>query len=67
MNFAIIKVLPFLNKPKDLDPSYKMNLDIWDCFAREKKLHLINEEIRHSVNISTNYDLTTMCSFVHVQ
>ena len=41
---AIIRVLPFLNNPKDLDPSYKMDLDLWDCFGR-KKLCLITEEI----------------------
>ena len=35
-NFAIIRVLPFLNNLKDLDPSYKMDLDFWDCFGREK-------------------------------
>ena len=44
-NFAIIPMLPFLNNPKDLDPSYKTNLDLWDCFGR-KKLHLITEEMR---------------------
>ena len=35
-NFAVIQVLPFLNNPKDLDPSYKMDLDFWDCFGRKK-------------------------------
>ena len=32
-NFAIIRVLPFQNNPKDLDvdQSYKMDLDFWDC------------------------------------
>ena len=34
-----------LNNPKDLDPSYKMDLDLWDCFER-KNLRLITEEIR---------------------
>ena len=29
-NFAVIQILPFLNDPKDLDPSYKMDLDFWD-------------------------------------
>ena len=24
----------FLNNPKDLDPSYKMDLDFGDCFSR---------------------------------
>ena len=31
--FAIIQVLPFQNNLKDLDPSYKMDLDLWDCFG----------------------------------
>ena len=35
-NFAIIPILPFLDNPKDLDPSYKMDLDLWDCFGRKK-------------------------------
>ena len=35
-NFAVIRVLPFLNNPKDLNPSYKMDLDFWDCFGRKK-------------------------------
>ena len=26
------------NQPKDLDPSYKMDLDLWNCFERKKKL-----------------------------
>ena len=43
-NFAIIQVLPFQNDAKDLDPSYKTDLDFWDCFGR-KKLCLIAEEI----------------------
>ena len=43
-NFAIIQVLPFQNNLKDLDPSYKTDLDLWDCFGR-KKIHLISEEI----------------------
>ena len=29
-----IEDLPFLNNPKDLDPSYKMDLDLWDCLGR---------------------------------
>ena len=28
-NFAIIRLLPLLNNPKNLDPSYKMDLDFW--------------------------------------
>ena len=41
----IIPNKPFLNNPKDLDPSCKMDLDLWDCFGR-KKICLITEEIR---------------------
>ena len=36
-NFAIIRVLPLLNNPKDLDPSCKMDLDFWDCFGMKKR------------------------------
>ena len=35
-NFAIIQILPFLNNPKDPDPSYMTDLDFWDCFVRKK-------------------------------
>ena len=28
--------MPFLNNLKDLDLSYKTDLDLWDCFGREK-------------------------------
>ena len=31
-------ILPFLNNPKDQDPSYKMDLDFGDCFGKEKTL-----------------------------
>ena len=31
-------VFPFQNNYKDLDPSYKMDLDLWDCFEKEKNL-----------------------------
>ena len=37
-NFAVIRVLPFLNNPKDLDPSYKTDLEFWDCFGRKKNV-----------------------------
>ena len=47
MKFAIIPILTFLNNPKDLDPSYKTDLDLWDYFGR-KKLRLIIEEIRYN-------------------
>ena len=38
MKFAVIQVLPSLNYPKDLDPSYKMDLDIWDCLGKKKSV-----------------------------
>ena len=28
----------FQNNPKNLDPSYKMDLDLWDCLGRVKLL-----------------------------
>ena len=34
-NFAIIRVLPFLNNLKYLDLSYTTDLDFWDCFGRK--------------------------------
>ena len=30
----------FQNNPKNLDPSYKMDLDLWDCFGGVKT-HII--------------------------
>ena len=42
----MIRVLPFLNNLKDLDPSYKTDLDLWDSFGRKKMCH-ISEEIRY--------------------
>ena len=35
-NFAIIRVLPFQNNAKDLDPSYKMDLDFWIVLEGKK-------------------------------
>ena len=37
-NLVKIRVLPFLNSPKDLDPSNKTELYFWDCFGRKKTL-----------------------------
>ena len=48
-NFVIIQVLPFLNNPKNLDPSYKMDLDFWDCFGRDKKTLSYNQ--RNTVHV----------------
>ena len=36
--FAIILVLPFLNNPKDLDPSYKMDLDLGTVLEGKKSV-----------------------------
>ena len=44
----MIQVLPFLNNPKDLDPSYKMDQDFCDC--------PISEEIWYMYNFVHNYD-----------
>ena len=35
LQFCCNTSLPFLNNPKDLDPSYKMDLDFWNCFRRK--------------------------------
>ena len=42
--FSYKRVFAFQNNPKNLDPSYKMDLDHWDCLQRIKiriipKLH----------------------------
>ena len=47
----MISILPFLNNPKDLDPSYKMDLDLWDCFGREKKSLSYNRRNTVTINI----------------
>ena len=49
MIVAIIQVLPFPNNPKDLDPSYKMDLDFLDLFWKEITLHHITEEIQYMI------------------
>ena len=56
-------MLPFLNNPKDLDPSYKMDLpvDLWDCFGRTK-LRFITEEILYSSKFC--HFITETCLFV---
>ena len=33
----MIRVLPFLNNPKDLDPSYETDLYFGNCFEMKKK------------------------------
>ena len=32
----IRRIFSFQNNPKDLDPSYKTDLDLWDCLGRLK-------------------------------
>ena len=34
--FVYKTVFSFQNNPKNLDPSYKMDLDLWDCLGRVK-------------------------------
>ena len=29
-----MEIFSFQNNPKDLDPSYKMDLDLWDCLGK---------------------------------
>ena len=38
MKFCCYTSFTFLNNPNDLDPSYKMDLDFWDCFEGKKIL-----------------------------
>ena len=44
INLCYNTILTFLNNPKDLDPSYKTDLDFW---KKKTQLHLIAEEIRY--------------------
>ena len=41
----------FISKPnpKNLDPSYKMDLDFWDCFGREKPKGLFWKGKTHGI------------------
>ena len=41
--------MSILNNLKDLDPSYKTDLDYWDCLGRIK-VCLIIKEIRYSIS-----------------
>ena len=44
MKFCKMRVLPFLNNPNDQDPSYKMDLDFWDCYGRKQNLRWWTDE-----------------------
>ena len=52
MKFCYSQILPFLNNPKNLDLSYKMNLDFWDCFEG-KNSSPITKEIRYIISAFT--------------
>ena len=47
------------NNPIDLDPAYKMDLDLLDCFHRIK-FFIITEETVVKTKISIPIDLTKM-------
>ena len=36
ISMVIRQRFSFQNNPNNLDPSYKMDLDLWDCFGRVK-------------------------------
>ena len=48
------KYLPFQNNLKGLDPICKMNLDIWNCIARENPILLLNYT-RLNLHICSNF------------
>ena len=50
----MIQVLPFLNNLKDLDPSYKTDLDLWDRFWKEKNSSYIRGNTVHRNTIKLN-------------
>ena len=43
----------FQNSPKNLDPSYKMDLDFW--IFLEEKPRLVTEEIRYKMSINVSH------------
>ena len=42
ISLVIRQSFSFQNNPKDLDPSCKMDLDLWDCLGRVKLVILQN-------------------------
>ena len=32
--FSVIRLFSLQNNPKNLDPSYKVDLDLWDCLVK---------------------------------
>ena len=56
----IIHVLPFLNNPKDLELSYRTDLDFWDCFRRKK-----NSVLKDRNTVDFIISQTARCSKVN--
>ena len=49
-----MQVLPFLNNLKDLDLSYKTDLDLWDRFWKEKNPsyiwgNMVRKEVKYRI------------------
>ena len=42
ISLDIRRIFSFQNNPKDLDPSSKTDLDLWDCLGRVKLVLLQN-------------------------
>ena len=57
-NFAINQVLPFRNNPKDLDPSYKRDLDFWNCFGSKKRNSSCNQRNKVTVKYGSALFMT---------
>ena len=49
ISLAIRWSFSFQNNPKNLDPSYKMDLDLWDCLGRVYRIYL---DIRRGFHLS---------------
>ena len=49
MKFCYNTSFTLPTQSQHLDPSYKLDLDFWDCFGRKKKLSIIAKEIRFLV------------------
>ena len=50
----------FQNNPKDLGPSYKINLDLKDCFGREKPEPEVIKKISCSVQLTMKFSCSLM-------
>ena len=47
------EIFSFQNNPKNLDPSYKTDLDLWDCF-RKGKTRIIAKFLRTDLVICSH-------------